>query len=110
MSLIRSLVVCLQRRALILFTLALGFPLLSSQVTAQSQATPAQVNSDANSGGSVAPANDNAAILRELSAMKQRIAELEAQLRARGGAPEDATAATTAAELTTAYKEASQTS
>jgi hypothetical protein len=102
MSLIRSLVVCLQRRALILFTLALGFPLLSSQVTAQSQATPAQVNSDANSGGSVAPANDNAAILRELSAMKQRIAELEAQLRARGGAPEDATTATTAAELTTA--------
>jgi len=102
MSLIRSLVVCLRGRALILITLALGFPLLSSQVTAQSQATPAQVNSDASSGGSVAPVNDNAAILRELSAMKQRIAELEAQLRARGGAPEDTSAAATAAELTTA--------
>jgi hypothetical protein len=102
MSLIRSVVVCLQRRTLILFTLAFSFPLFSSQVTAQSQEPTAQVNSDANSGGSVAPGNDNAAILRELNAMKQRIAELEAQLKARGGAPEDTTAAATAAELTAA--------
>ena len=94
MSLIRSLVVCLERRALI-FTLALGFPLFSSQVNAQSQAAPAQVSSDVNSGGTVAPGNDNAAILRELDAMKQRIVELEAQLKARGGAPADAAAATT---------------
>ncbi len=101
MSLIRSLVVCLERRALI-FTLALGFPLFSSQVNAQSQAAPAQVSSDVNSGGTVAPGNDNAAILRELDAMKQRIVELEAQLKARGGAPADAAAATTAAELTAA--------
>jgi hypothetical protein len=101
MSLIRSLVVCLKRRALI-FTLALGFPLFSSQVNAQSQAASAQVSSDVNSGGTVAPGNDNAAILRELDAMKQRIVELEAQLKARGGAPADAAAATTAAELSAA--------
>ena len=102
MSLIRSLVVCLQRRALILVTLALGFPLLSSPLAAQSQEAPAHVNSDASSGGNVAPGNDNAAILRELDAMRQRIAELEAQLKARGGAPADAAAATTAADLTAA--------
>ena len=97
MSLIRSLIVCLQRRTLIV--LALGFPFLSLHLAAQSQGGPTQVNSDAGSGGDVAPGSNNAAILRELDAMKQRIAELEAELTARGAQPADATAAATATEL-----------
>ena len=102
MSLIPSDFVCLDRRARLLFALALGFVLIPSRGVAQSAESSSQVNSDANSGGNVAPSADSAAILRELDAMKQRIAELEAELKARGPAPADASAATTATELTAA--------
>jgi len=64
------------------------FPALAS---AQSRDRGSQVSAETNSGGSVAPAADNAAILRELASMKQRIAELEAQLHAQQQT--DATAA-----------------
>jgi hypothetical protein len=96
------------RRAVALSLLALSLLVLIPRVSAaqaQDPASPgtARVSSDTSSGGPIAsPAGDNAAILRELAAMKQRIAELEAQLKARGDAPPDAMAAATAAELTTA--------
>ncbi len=111
MLLIRPFFVCRQmaaRRAVALSLLALSLLVLIPRVSAaqaQDPASPgtARVSSDTSSGGPIAsPAGDNAAILRELAAMKQRIAELEAQLKARGDAPPDAMAAATAAELTTA--------
>ncbi|MGC2298801.1 MAG: porin, partial [Acidobacteriaceae bacterium] len=98
MSLIPSLFVRLNRNALMFSTLVFALLFISLHATAQSQDSAAP---DASSGGAVAPPADNAAILRELDAMRQRIAELEAQLKARGGAPADA-AAITAAELATA--------
>ena len=102
MSLIRSVFLRshTQTRLILALSALLSLP---AMVAAQSQA-PA-VASDSSSGRShTAPAADpdNAAILRELDAMKQRIADLEAELRARGAAPADAAAAETAAELTTA--------
>ena len=101
MSLIRSLFVCLKTPKHLALTLALGLSLVPALSAAQSQQTP-QLSSDSASGGSTTPPPDNATILRELAAMKQRIAGLEAQLNANGGAPSDAAAAATAATLTAA--------
>jgi hypothetical protein len=99
MSLIRVLNLCQKTKATFAFVLTL-FVLLPCISVGQSQDSSSQLSTDANSGGNAAPAANNSEILRELAAMKQRIAELEAQLKARGGAPADATAAATASELT----------
>ncbi|HZZ37568.1 MAG TPA: outer membrane beta-barrel protein [Acidobacteriaceae bacterium] len=64
---------------------------------------------DSTSGGTPATAT-NEEILRELALMKARIAELEAELKTRGTVPADATAAETAAKLTTAKEDLQHTS
>jgi hypothetical protein len=101
MSLIRISKVCLKTKATFAFVLTL-LVLLPCISVGQSQDSSSQLSTDTNSGGNAASVSDNATILRELAAMKQRIAELEAQLKARSGAPADATAAATAAEMTAA--------
>ena len=100
MSLIRSFVVSPFRATASLVSLFLILLLIPSLSAAQSQDGSSQLGSGTSPGGAApaAPA-DNAAILRELDAMKQRIAELEAQLRAQKSG-EAATA--TAAALTSA--------
>lgn len=68
---------------------------------AQAQQSQSAVTSDSSAGGTPKAVSD-AEILRELTAMKARIAELEAELRERNTAPADNAAAATAAELTAA--------
>jgi hypothetical protein len=106
MSLIRPFFVCRQiaSYSVIALTLFVLIPRISAaQAQETTPASTSQVSSDTNSGGATAaPASDNAAILRELAAMKQRIAELEAELKARGDATADTPAAATAADLTAA--------
>ncbi len=101
MSLIRRSPVSLSRtlhsKASFLFALILVSLLIPSFSAAQAQDATSQVSSDSTSGGTtVAPPPDSAAILRELAAMKQRIAELEGQLNAQQQT------AVTAAALTSA--------
>lgn len=94
MSLIRMFKVCRQTKATFAFALTL-FAFLPYISVAQSQDSSSRLSTDANSGGSAAPVSNNAEILRELAAMKQRIAELETQLTTQKSA--EATAATAAA-------------
>jgi hypothetical protein len=94
MSLIRMFKVCRQAKATFAFVLTL-FASLPCISVAQSQDSSSQLSTDSNSGGSAAPLSNNAEILRELAAMKQRIAELETQLNTQKSA--EATAATAAA-------------
>lgn len=84
MSLIRSPFVCWFRQARLLSGLC-AVALLPMLAAAQSQSPAAQTTTGSGSvpASTPAPASDNADILRELDAMKQRIAALEAQLRAR---------------------------
>jgi hypothetical protein len=86
--------VCRQTKATFAFALTL-FAFLPYISVAQSQDSSSRLSTDANSGGSAAPVSNNAEILRELAAMKQRIAELETQLTTQKSA--EATAATAAA-------------
>ena len=104
MSLIPPKSVRPQTMALLISTLTAGLFLTSSpRLAAQSQDAPPKLSSDANSGGSAVPPPDNAAILRELAAMKERIAELENQLQAQKATEVQSLSATgTAAQLTAA--------
>ncbi len=106
MLLIRSVVVRPLRCALILSTLAWGVFLSPlPRAGAQAQETAPKVSSDANTGGTAVQPMDNDAVLRELAAMKQRIADLEAQLKAQKAAESDALAAAGDAARLTAAKD-----
>jgi len=95
MSLIRRSAVCLPLIAAF-FALLLFSLLIPSAASAQSQESASPLNDDTTPGTSTAAPADSAAILRELDAMKQRIAELEAQLRAQKAAETSVTALTSA--------------
>lgn len=79
-----------------------GLMVSAPEIRAQKNSSAAVADSTV--GGTSKAASDDE-VLRELAAMKARIAELEAQLKARGAAPADATAAETAAKLTTAKED-----
>src|ERR1700728_1894357 len=98
MSLIRILVVSSRRPVAIMIALAFFLLLIPRLSVAQSQDSSSHLSADANSGSAIAPAADNATILRELAAMKQRIAELEAQLNAQKSAADTATGLRTATQ------------
>jgi len=106
MLLIHRLFVRLQQQIRLLLALS-AFFFLPALLLAQSQDPAATTATAANSGENAMPAPppDNTTILRELDAMKQRIAELQAALQAREAATGDATAAAAAAELTTAKQQ-----
>jgi hypothetical protein len=101
MLLIRILEVSSKKIARLVVALAVSLLLIPFSSQAQSQDSSSQLNSDSSSGSSVTPSAES--IQRELDAMKARIAELEAQLKAQKVAASDASAAAgTAAALTTA--------
>ncbi len=101
MLLIRILEVSSKKTARLVVALAVSLLLIPFSSQAQSQDSSSQLNSDSSSGSSVTPSAES--IQRELDAMKARIAELEAQLKAQKVAASDASAAAgTAAALTTA--------
>lgn len=106
MSLIRVPEVCPRKIASLVLALTfiffLTFCLTLRVASAQTQDSASQVGSDSASGAVTAPTADNAAILRELAAMKQRIAELEAQLKVQRAAEVDNSAVATTVALTTA--------
>jgi len=76
--------------------------LWTAQGRSQSQLTTVTDPGNVPAKTPAAAAEPNAAILQELESMRQRIAELEAELRSRGAAPAEAPATQTAADLTAA--------
>ena len=79
-----------------------AFLALPALALAQSQTPAIQAAPGPVSGSSASAAPDTATLLRELEAMKQRITEIETELKARGSAPAAPAAAPAAASSATA--------